>query len=110
MRRCRFSISSLLSVTMLVALSLLPINRNTAKQIWFSIDTKNAPSGGLFISGGGIRHQIPYNYGDTWFSRFHQLKSAIIPAPRSPMSIAKPIIILEEEEPLLLRSAEETNE
>ena len=95
---------------MLVALSLLPINRNTAKQIWFSIDTKNAPTGGIFISGGGRRHQIPYNYGDTWFSRIHQLKSAMIPAPRLPAAVTKQILIIEEEEPLLLHSAEETNE
>jgi hypothetical protein len=110
MPKFRCSISSLLLVTMLVALSLLPINRNTAKQIWFSIDTKNAPTGGMFISGGGTKHQIPYNYGDTWFSRFHQLKSVMISAPQSPMAVVKPIIILEEEETLFLHGAEETNE
>ncbi len=110
MRRCRFSISSLLVVTMLVALSLLPINRNTAKQIWFSIDTNNAPSGGLFISGSGIRHQIPYNYGDTWFFSLSPTQIGHDSSAKITMSIAKPIIILEEEELLLLRSSEETNE
>jgi hypothetical protein len=109
MQKYRFTISALLWITMFVALSLLPVNRNTVKQIWFSIDKKNAPSGGLFVSGSGIRHQIPYNYGDTWFSRFRDFKSSIFPKPSLPMTFTKRIIISDEEE-TLLNAAEKTAE
>lgn len=109
MRKWRFSIASLLLLTMFVAVSLSPVNQNTAMQIWFSIDTSDAPSGGVFISGSGISHQIPYNYGDTWFSRVGQIKSSIFPKPQSAMKVMKPIIIEEQEEEVLLNGAEDTS-
>jgi hypothetical protein len=110
MRIFRFSISNLLLVTAVTALCLLPVNRNTAKQIWYSIDTKNAPSGGAFISGGGARHDFPFDYGDTWFSRFRKLQTWINPPPTQFMIVTPRIIIEEEEEVIFRNAADETAE
>jgi hypothetical protein len=106
MYKRRFSISTLLWATTFVAFAFLPINRNTARQIWYTFDTKNAPKGGAFISG--VRRQLPYDYGDTWFSRYNRLTMWINPGlqegPR--MVVVEPIIIPAEEEYILLNSSQ----
>lgn len=49
-----------------------PVNRNTARQAWYAIFPENAPTGGVFKSGAHTFH-LPYNYGDTWFSRYRKM-------------------------------------
>ncbi len=97
----RLSISTLLWITTFAAFALLPINRNTARQIWYTFDTKNAPKGGLFLSG--VKRHIPYDYGDTWFARYNSFKRWMNPQQSERwMKVSERIIITEEEEPILL--------
>jgi hypothetical protein len=109
MNKNRVSISSLLLVVAIVGFMLLPITRNTAKQLWYMVDAKNAPTGGLLIIGGRAR-QLPYDYGDTWLARFRQVTNWISPPSPAPPSIGPPmilserIIIEEEEEYILLNN------
>jgi hypothetical protein len=109
MNNSRYTLTALFLFISLAALLLLPINRNTARQIWYMFDVKNAPKGCTLIIGGRA-HNMPYYYGDTWFSRFHQFATWInsprlARSPSSggiPMIVSERIIIAEEEELILL--------
>ncbi|MBB3210682.1 hypothetical protein FHS27_006530 [Rhodopirellula rubra] len=95
MKSKRYSISALFLFVTCAGIALAPVNRNTASGIWYTINPQNAPSGGRFNSGTQW-HNIPYDYGDTWFSRYRQLNVWLCPPAR--LAITPPIIIDEEEE------------
>jgi hypothetical protein len=97
MRKKQISLFGMFLIVSLACIALAPVNRNTVIQVWHTFNPSKAPSGGVLLIGG-IKRDIPFDYGDTWISRYYRVRKWFCSEPYVQCVPCRPRTIVVHEE------------